>query len=114
MTSNITEVQNLLGELAKKIAITGAELTPSQVGRSLAGLKGLSSEVSIFAEISPLAGVYGDTDEAQFLLSALWDKIKVVKGQMPLKSIAQVCSSYTPPNYIKFCRFILPYEYSMH
>ena len=55
----------------------------------MAGLKGLSSEVSIFAEVSPLAGVYGDTDEAQFLLSALWDKIKTVKTQMPLRSIAQ-------------------------
>lgn len=88
MTSNVTEVQNLLGELAKKIAITGAELSPTQIGRALGGLQGISNEVSIFAEISPLAGVYGDTDEAQFLLSAMWDKIKVVKAQMSLKSIA--------------------------
>lgn len=88
MTSNVTEVQSLLGELAKKIAITAAELSPTQVGRALGGLQGISNEVSIFAEISPLAGVYGDTDEAQFLLSALWDKIKNVKAQMPLKSIA--------------------------
>ena len=113
MTSNIPEVQNLFGELAKKIAITGADLTPSLIGRSLYGLQGelltfcvflsdgvvtivslsltilgISSEVSIFADVSPLAGVYGDTDEAQFLLSALWDKIKVVKTQMPLSSIA--------------------------
>jgi len=84
MAEKVPEVQELLGELAKKIAVTAAELSPEEVGRALFGLQGLSSEASIFAE--SVIGI--DSDEVQFLLSTLWDKIKVVKGQWSLGSLA--------------------------
>jgi len=84
MTGDVPEVQELVGELAKKVATTAAELSPVQVGHALFGLQSLSSSASIIEESS--LGI--DVDEVQFLLSALWDKVKVVKGQMPLSSIA--------------------------
>jgi len=84
MAEKVPEVQELLGELAKKIAVTAAELSPEEVGRALFGLQGLSSEASIFAE----SAIGIDSDEVQFLLSTLWDKIKVVKAQWSLGSLA--------------------------
>ncbi len=84
MTSNIPEVQELVSELAKKISYTGAELTPPLIGRALFGLQGLSSAPSIFQE----SAIGIDSDEVQFLLSTLWDKIKVNKGSMSLSSIS--------------------------
>lgn len=84
MTSDVEEVQELLGELAKKVATSGAEMTPGQMGRALFGLQGLSSSASIFQET--VIGV--DSDEVEFLLSALWDKAKVMKDQFSLSAIA--------------------------
>jgi len=78
------EVQELLSELAKKISVTAAEMNPDEVGRALFGLQGLSSQASIFAESA--LGI--DSDEVQFLLSTLWDKIKMVKGPWGLGAIA--------------------------
>lgn len=79
------EVQELLSELAKKISATGASLSAEQIGRVLFGLQGLSSEPSIFAD----SAIALENDEVQFLVSALWDKIKVFTGFMPLGAIAQ-------------------------
>lgn len=84
MTSDVPEVQEMIGELAKKMSSTAAVLTPSQVGRALFGLQGFSSSPSIFEESA--LGI--DSDEVQFLLSVLWDKIKVMKETIPLASIA--------------------------
>ena len=39
MSSNVDEVLQLVGELAKKIATTGAVLTPRDIGRALFGLQ---------------------------------------------------------------------------
>lgn len=50
MTSDVPEVQDLVGELAKKVSSTAAVLSPAQIGRALFGLQGLSSTASIFAE----------------------------------------------------------------
>lgn len=85
MSSDVDEVQQLVGELAKKIATTAAVLTPRDIGRALFGLQGLSSSSPLFAE-----SVIGlDADEVQFLMSALWDKIKVnTAASFPLSSIA--------------------------
>lgn len=84
MTGDMPEVQELLGELAKKIATTAAELTPDQIGRALFGLQSLSSNSGLFEESAILL----DSDEVQFLISALWDKIKSRTDQMPLAAIA--------------------------
>ena len=46
-------------------------------------LIGLSSQASIFEDTA--IGI--DSDEVQFLLSTLWDKVKVRKGDMTLGSI---------------------------
>ncbi|KAJ1430676.1 hypothetical protein B484DRAFT_448754 [Ochromonadaceae sp. CCMP2298] len=82
-SSDIPEVQELIEELAKKIAITGAELTSEQLGRALFGLQSLTSSASIFEE-----SAYGlDSDETQFLLSALWDKVKVRTDGMQLADV---------------------------
>lgn len=82
-TSNIPEVQELVGELAKKIAQTAATLNSEQVGRALYGLQGLSSAASIFQE----SAIGLDVDEVSFLLSTLWDKVKVRKEGMALRDI---------------------------
>jgi hypothetical protein len=50
MTSNIPEVQELAGELAKKVSQSTAVLTPSEIGRALFGLQGLSSSASLIQE----------------------------------------------------------------
>jgi len=47
MTCEYPEVQELVGELAKKIAATGAELSPQLAGRALFGLQGFSSRASV-------------------------------------------------------------------
>jgi hypothetical protein len=39
-TSDVPEVQELVGEIAKKIAVTAAELNSEQLGRALFGLQG--------------------------------------------------------------------------
>lgn len=41
-TSDISEVQELVGQLAKKIAVTSADLNSEQLGRALFGLQGTS------------------------------------------------------------------------
>lgn len=84
MSSRVNEVQELVGELAKKVAATAAVLTPRDIGRALFGLQGLSSASSIFAE----SAIGLDDDELQFLMSTLWDKIKVVTAPFPLSSVA--------------------------
>lgn len=82
-SSNVPEVQELVGELAKKISSTPDKLTPEMIGRALFGLQGLTSSASIFEE----SAIGLDSDEVQFLLSALWDKIKVCKEPFPLSAI---------------------------
>jgi hypothetical protein len=84
MSSSIPEVQDLCRELAKKISSTAAELSPEQAGRALFGLQGFSSARSLFEESS----IGLDIDDAQFLISALWDKIKIMKTPMPLSAIS--------------------------
>jgi len=84
MTSDVEEVQELMGQLAKKVATSGADMTPAQMGRALFGLQGLSSSASIFQE----SAIGVDSDEVEFLLSALWDKAKVMKEQFSLSAIA--------------------------
>lgn len=92
MTCDTAEVQILVGELAKKIAATGAEFTPAQAARALFGLQGFSSAASVTSGsaipilASPSSGI--DSDEVEFLLSAVWDKVKVMKGRMTLEDIA--------------------------
>lgn len=83
MTSKIPEVQELVGELAKKIASTGAVLNSEQLGRALFGLQGLSSDAALFEE----SAIGLDSDEVQFLLSTLWDKVKVRREGMTLGAI---------------------------
>lgn len=83
MAENIPEVQNLIGELAKKIASTAAEMSPEEMGRALFGLQGLSSQASIFAE----SAIGIDSDEVQFLLSTLWDKMKAIRKPWSLNAI---------------------------
>jgi very-short-patch-repair endonuclease len=85
MSSDVPEVQLLVGELAKKIAATAAPLRGAEVGRALFGLQCLSSSPSIFAE----SAVGIDSDEVLFLISALWDKLKVNSEPMALSAIAQ-------------------------
>jgi hypothetical protein len=51
--------------------------------RVLYGITGLSSQASIFED----SAIGIDSDEVQFLLSALWDKVKVRKEGMTLASI---------------------------
>jgi hypothetical protein len=84
MTSNIPEVQELAGELAKKVSQSTAMLTPSEIGRALFGLQGLSSSASLIQE----SALGLDSDEVQFLLSTLWDKVKLCKTKMTLEDIA--------------------------
>lgn len=84
MTSNIPEVQELAGELAKKVSQSTAVLTPSEIGRALFGLQGLSSSASLIQE----SALGLDSDEVQFLLSTLWDKVKLCKTKMSLEDIA--------------------------
>lgn len=84
MTSDVPEVQDIVNELAKKVSSTAASLNPTQIGRALFGLQGLSSSRGIFEE----SALGLDVDEVQFLLSALWDKIKVSREIMPLSSVA--------------------------
>lgn len=84
-SSSVPEVKILIEELAKKIAVTAAELTSDQLGRSLFGLQGLSSSSSLFEE--SIIGI--DSDEVQFLLSTLWDKIKIRTGGMTMSAIGQ-------------------------
>jgi len=85
MTSNVPEVQELVSQLAKKVATTSANLSPAQLGKALFGLQGLSSAASIFQD-----SVIGlDSDEVDFLLSAINDKIRVMTDtRIPLSSIA--------------------------
>lgn len=73
LSGDIPEVQELLGELAKKVSSTAAELTMPQLGRALFGLQGLSASGSIFED----SAVFLDNDEAQFLMSTLWDKVRM-------------------------------------
>jgi hypothetical protein len=47
-------------------------LTSEQLGRALFGLQGLSSSASLFED----SAVGVDSDEVQFLLSTIWDKVK--------------------------------------
>ena len=75
MTSNVPEVQELAGELAKKVSASSAELTPEQIGRCLFGLQGLSSSASLIQE----SALGLDSDEVQFLVSTLWDKVLLIK-----------------------------------
>lgn len=91
LSSSVEEVQVLVGEIAKKVASTAAEFSPAQVGRTLFGMQGLSSSASIFQE----SAIGLDADEVQFLLSALWDKIKVMKQQFPLSAISMGLSGLT-------------------
>ena len=84
MSSDISEVQELVKELAKKISSTAAVLNSEQIGRALFGLQGFSSSASVFEE----SAVGIDNDEISFLLSVLWDKIKNVRTNMSLSSIA--------------------------
>jgi len=84
MTADIPEVQELATELAKKVSASDAGLTPPQIARALFGLQSFQSSAS-FIEESAL-GL--DSDEVQFLISTLWDKIKVVKEPMELEDIA--------------------------
>jgi len=84
MTSDVPEVQELAGELAKKIATTAAPLNAVQIGTTLFGLQSMASESSLFAD----SAIGLESDEVQFLLSAIWDKVKVCQDQMPLSSIA--------------------------
>lgn len=85
MQSNVQEVQSLLTELAKKISVSPANLSPEQVGRALFGLQGLSSQGSIFTD----SAIGIDVDEVQFLEETLWDKIKTVREKFPLSSVAE-------------------------
>jgi len=85
LSSTIPEVKQLIEELAKKIAVTAAELTSEQLGRALFGLQALSTSGSIFEE----SAIGIDSDEVVFLLSTLWDKVKVRKGGMDMASIGQ-------------------------
>ena len=98
MNSKVGEVQNLLSELAKKIAFSPADLSPTLIGRALFGLQGISSEASIFAESGSALRVYYDSDEAQFLVSTLWDKIKTVNAQMSLSAIAMGLQGILKPH----------------
>jgi hypothetical protein len=84
MTSNVPEVQELAGELAKKVSASTAELSPEQIGRCLFGLQGLSSSASIIEE----SALGLDSDEVQFLVSTLWDKVKLCRQPMTLEDIA--------------------------
>lgn len=77
LDSDVPEVQELLGELAKKIALTQVTLSSQQLGRALFGLQGLRSTSSVFAE----SAIGLASDEVQFLLSALWDKVKLRAGR---------------------------------
>jgi hypothetical protein len=54
------------------------------LAQALFGLQGLSSSASLFSE----SAIGIDADEVNFLLSAIWDKVKLVKKPMPLGSIA--------------------------
>lgn len=83
-TSDIPEVQELASELAKKIASTAADLDAENTGRALFGLQGLSSSGSVFEE----SAIGIDSDEVQFLLETIWDKVKIRKESMNLASIA--------------------------
>lgn len=90
LDSDVPEVQELLGELAKKIALTQVTLSSQQLGRALFGLQGLRSTSSVFAE----SAIGLASDEVQFLLSALWDKVKLrasrpVPFHMYLGDVAQ-------------------------
>eukprot|EP01041_Mallomonas_annulata_P003235 gene3235-6403_t len=84
MTSDIPEVQELVGEIAKKIATTAAELSPVQIGKILFGLQSFTSAGGLFED----SAIGLESDELQFLLSAIWDKVKVSQDQMPLSAIA--------------------------
>mmetsp|Transcript_9646 Transcript_9646/g.9440 ORF Transcript_9646/g.9440 Transcript_9646/m.9440 type:complete len:893 (-) Transcript_9646:375-3053(-) len=84
MTSNVPEVQELAGQLAKKVSASAVILTPSEIGRALFGLQGLSSSASLIQE----SAIGLDSDEVQFLLSTLWDKVKLCKTKMTLEDIA--------------------------
>ena len=91
LSSDIPEVQELVSEIAKKISSTGATLSSEEIGRSLYGLQGLSSQASIFSD----SAIGLDVDEVQFLVSALWDKIKNVRDLMPLNDIGMGLSGIT-------------------
>jgi hypothetical protein len=90
LSGDKTEVQELLAELAKTIAATNAALTSEQLGRALFGLQGLRTEPSVIQE----SALGLESDEKEFLLSALWDKIKARETskypfRMYLRDIAQ-------------------------
>lgn len=90
LDSDVPEVQELLGELAKKIALTPVTLSSSQLGRALFGLQGLRSASSVFAE----SAIGLASDEVQFLTSTLWDKVKLRASRsepfrMRLRDLAQ-------------------------
>lgn len=85
LTSDIPEVQELAGELAKKISSTSAILTGEQMGRALFGLQGLSTSGSIFED----SAVGLDSDEVGFLLGTVWDKVKKMEQNMPSGTVAQ-------------------------
>lgn len=78
--------------MAKKIASTSAEFSPVQLGQALFGLQGLSSTASIFQD----SAVGLDSDEVTFLLSTIYDKIKVLKDpSLPLSSLAMSLQGMT-------------------
>ena len=58
LSSSVSEVQDLISELAKKISSTGATLKPVEIGRSLFGLQGLSSQASIFSDSAIGLGMF--------------------------------------------------------
>lgn len=60
-------------------------MSSEELGKALYGLQGLSSSKSIFEETA--IGI--DSDEVQFLLSTMWDKIKIRKDGVTLKAAWQ-------------------------
>ena len=86
MTSNVPEVQELAGELAKKVSASNAELSPEQIGRCLFGLQGLSSSASLIQE----SALGLDSDEVQFLVSTLWDKVLLFRTFFAFSTDIQV------------------------
>lgn len=77
LRNDVPEVQELLGEIAKKVSSTAAGLSIQQLGRALFGLQGLTTSGSIFED----SAVFLDNDETQFLMSTLWDKVKVQQSE---------------------------------
>jgi uncharacterized protein YukE len=85
MNSAVPEVQELVGELAKKVASTAATFNSVQMGNALFGLQGLSSRSSFIQE----SAIGLDVDEVNFLVSAMWDKVKTMKEPMSLNAASK-------------------------